>query len=111
MNADGFIRACLKNGETLMILRLTGTRQTAFSVRCLGCVRKGVESVLVGAVQQTADEVKVSDREMRASQWPAPPRQGDQIVYANGSVRTVMANVQADRLDEDTVYTIKTLGG
>jgi hypothetical protein len=111
VNADGFIRACEKNGEMLVIRRLTGTRQTAFSVECLGCVRKGIESALVGNVQQTTDVIQVSDREMRAAQWPAPPRQGDQIVYGNGAVRTIMANVQHDRLDEDTVFTIKTLGG
>lgn len=95
----------------MTIRRLTGTRQVAFSVQCLGTVRRGVTSQLIGNVQQTLDQVQISDREMRASQWPAPPRQGDQIVYSSGAVRTVLANVEIDRLDDDTVYTLKTLGG
>lgn len=111
MNADSFMSLCARNGDTFTIRRLTGTRQVAFSVQCLGNVRRGVESVLVGNVQQTADQIQITDREMRAVQWPAPPRQGDQIVYSNGAVRTVLANVNIDRLDEDTVYTLKTLGG
>lgn len=110
MNADSFIGLCTRNGDTVVIRRLTGTRQTAFSVECLGNIRRGVETQLIGGVQQTHDVIQVSDREMRACQWPSPPRQGDQIVYGSGATRTILAGVQIDRLDEDTVYTIKTLG-
>jgi hypothetical protein len=111
VNADGFLRACEKNGEVVTIKRLTGTRQVAFSVQCLGAVARGAVSDLVGNTVQTADQVKVSDREMNAVQWPKPPRHGDQVVYADGSTRTVLGPAQPDRCDEDTVYTLKTLGG
>ena len=111
MNGDGFVRACQKNGQMVIIKRLTGTRQVAFSVECLSRVDTGVESPLIGNVQQTADQVMVTDREMIAVKWPKPPRQGDQIVYADGSTRTVQGRAKVERLDEDTVYILTTLGG
>lgn len=111
MNADGYLRAFEKNGQMVTIKRLTGTRQIAFSVQCLGRVDVGIVSELVGNVQQTADEVRVTDREMNAIQWPKPPRHGDQIVYADGTSRVVLGRAKVELLDEDTVYILTTLGG
>ena len=56
-------------------------------------------SELVGNVQQTADEVRVTDREMNAIQWPKPPRHGDQIVYADRTSRVVLGRAKVELLD------------
>ncbi|HTI78894.1 MAG TPA: hypothetical protein VL614_00435 [Acetobacteraceae bacterium] len=111
MNADGVIRALTTQGEIVTVKRLTGTRQVAFSVDCLAFVEIGVESVLVGSVQQTADKITLTDREMNEKQWPKPPRQGDQIVFSDGTTRTMQGRADVRRVAEDLVYFIKTLGG
>jgi hypothetical protein len=111
VNADGVIRALTTQGETVTVKRLTGTRQVAFSVDCLAFVEIGAESVLVGAVQQTADKIILTDREMNAVKWPKPPRQGDMIVFSDGTTRTIQGRAMVYRVAEDLVYFVKTLGG
>jgi len=111
MNADGVMRALTTQGQTVTVRRMTGTRQVAFSVDCLAFVDVGVESVLVGSVQQTADKIMLTDREMNVVKWPKPPRQGDQIVYGDGTTRTIQGRAMVYRVSEDLVYVVKTLGG
>ena len=111
MNADGVIRALETQGEMITIKRLTGTRQVPFSVSCLAFVEVGAASVLIGSVQQTADKIMLTDREMNETQWPQPPRHGDQVVYADGSTRIVQGRAMVYRVAEDRVYMLNTLGG
>jgi hypothetical protein len=109
---DDFLRAGASQSDMVTIKRLTGTRQgAALSVICQAIVQTGPEAVLIGSVQQTHDLLMVTDREMNAMQWPRPPRQGDQIVYSDGSTRTIQGRADERRLADGSVYIIKTLGG
>ena len=112
MNADAFYRAVNHYGERVTIRRLTGTQRIAFGVECQASVRIGAAQVLVGGVFQMADEVRVGDREMRAAQWPQPPRHGDQVQLADGHYLTIHGECQVWGLDNgDKVYSIRCLGG
>jgi hypothetical protein len=111
MNADGVMRALETQGELIIVQRLTGTKQVAFSVECKAMVFTGAEMVVIGSVSQNADRVMITDREMNAKQWPQPPRHGDRVIRANGSTFVVQGDADIRRVAEDRVYFLKTLGG
>jgi hypothetical protein len=110
-SVDDFLRIIEPQAEIVTVQRFTGTRRVTFSVQCSAVVDTGAASVLVGSVQQNADLVRLTDREMDAVKWPKPPRHGDQIVYADGSTRTVEGRAESHRLADGMVYFLKTLGG
>lgn len=111
MNADAVIRALETQGQIVTLKRLTGQKQVAFSVDCLAFVAVGEAELLVGNTQQTGDQIMLTDREMNAKKWPKPPRHGDQVVSADGATRTVQGRAMVYRLDDDIVYSLRTLGG
>ena len=111
MNADAVVRALQQLGEDMTFRRLTGTQRVAFDVVVRAHVVMGGVNILVGGVLQTGDLIRLTNREMKAAQWPAPPRHGDQIVFADGRVSAVQGRVQIYHLEEDDVYNVHTLGG
>lgn len=111
MNADAFYRATERVGQMITIRRLTGTQRIPYGVECQASVRIGAGQVLVSGVLQMADEVRVGDREMRAAQWPAPPRHGDQVQLADGHLTTVFGEAQMYRLESDRIYVLRCIGG
>jgi hypothetical protein len=111
MNADAFYRAVDRVGQTIKISRLSGTARIPFTVTCQANVNIGGAQLLVAGILQMADEVRCGAREMDAMQWPKPPRNGDRIEFPDGHVSTVQGHAQAYRLESDTVYVIRCLGG
>lgn len=112
MNAEGVVLAIAHYGEPITIKRMTGIQRVSFAVEVQAHVTIGGGQLLVAGVLQIADVIRMTDREMKASQWPAPPRHGDQIVFRDGRVSTIQGRVQDWHLDDgDEVYLAHILGG
>jgi hypothetical protein len=111
MNADAFYRAVYRVGQPLKISRLSGTQRIPFTVTCQANVNIGGAQLLVAGVFQTADEIRCGDREMKAMQWPLPPRGGDRVEFQDGHVSTIQGHAMTYRLETEIVYVFRCLGG
>lgn len=115
MNADGIVRMMTDHGGQRITLRRwtgTGAGRTSYDVPgILSVVFVGGASVLTDEVQQTADRVLMTMRELDAARQD-PPSHGDQIVYADGRVMTVQGVPDIRTLDGgDRVIRFHTVGG
>ena len=112
MNLDLMERMLADHGRTVTLRRLTGTARIPFDVTVRAAVWTGSDTVLVGAVQQTADKILLTSREIDAARWPFPPRHGDQVIYEDGRVTTVQGTVQIFPFNEgDRAIVMRSLGG
>lgn len=113
MNADFVLSWYERQGEVVTLRRQTGRgkQRVPFDVKCIAHVKYGTARVLVGDIQQTGDEIKLTDREMNANRWPKPPRHGDVVIYADGTQTAIQGRAKITRLEDDIVYTITALGG
>jgi hypothetical protein len=111
MNADACYRAFYRVGQPIKISRLSGTARIPFTVTCQANVHIGGAQLLIAGILQMADEIRCGDREMKAMQWPKPPRNGDRIEFQDGHVSAVQGHAMAYNLDGEEVYVIKCLGG
>ncbi len=120
MNFKTVRYAMAKNGDFVTFRRVAGTKRVPFDVRCLGAIRQSVSPQsrssrmeLVGEIQQGFDLITVTNAEMVAARWPAPPRHGDQVLFDNGTVLTVQGRVQISqdpRGEGDAVYQCAVVG-
>ena len=70
-------------GEMATLVRLpgrTGTR-AELAIKCVPSYETPVAPT--GGVVQAHNTIRVSNRELAASNWPAPIRRGDQIILGN----------------------------
>lgn len=112
MNIDGILRIIAGYGDTITLRRLTGVQRVPYDVVCAAAVITGADSVVVNGVQQTADRIILTSREIDQSQWRGEPRHGDQIVYADGRVTTVQGRADVRPMPNgDRVFILHTLGG
>ena len=111
MRLDFMTQSLAKYGRDVTLRRMTGTARVAFDVKVRAAVWTGSDTVLVGTVQQTADKVLLTSREIDAARWPGPPRHGDQVIYEDGRVTTVQGTVQVFPFTNDTALVLRTLGG
>jgi hypothetical protein len=75
-----------RRGETLTLRRELPV-QTDVTVK--GRVVGYAPQQLVGEIQQGDRVVIVGNAEIAAAAWPGPPKSGDRLVFANGSVFTL----------------------
>lgn len=110
MNVLGFRRMLAKNGDTITLRRITnGVRSDVPNVLC--SVKVGAAEIIVGDVQQTADEILLSSVEATAAGW-GEPRHGDRVVYSDGRETLVQGRTDVDDLgDGNYIWTIRCVGG
>jgi hypothetical protein len=111
MRIGAVVRALEINGEWITLRRLSGTSpRLATDVLCRAKVSIGGASFLIGSTQQNADRVLMTSREIEAASWPAPPRHGDQVVYADGTTAVVQGRADLTDLEDGSVYTLAVMG-
>lgn len=106
-------RALATVGELVTLRRIQGTGPSRrnVDVQCCAIVNVGGATLLVGNVQQSADSILITDAEITAAGWPAPPRHGDQILYADGQTIVVVQNrAKTAPLDDGIAYTLTAIG-
>jgi hypothetical protein len=98
-------------GGPITLRRVTGTARIPFDVTVQAFVGSGGGAQpLIGAVQIAGDKVTMTNREILAAKWPAPPRHGDILIYQDGTTVVVQGRAAAYTLAEDTVYVLQVLG-
>jgi hypothetical protein len=108
VNADGFLR--LVSGQMGPVQTITLRRRNAPDVIVPAAVQIGGTSVVVGDVQQTADKIMCTDREIKAA-WADDPKHGDQVIYSNGRTTMVQGRAEPVQFDADRVFVLRCLGG
>jgi hypothetical protein len=107
------LQAYQEPGQTVTVRRITGTGPSRRNtdVRCLALVAVGGAMPLVGGVQQSGDQIILTNSEMTAAGWPQPPRHGDQIIYADGQTIVVVQGRAVVRVLEDGLaYILSAIG-
>lgn len=112
MNVDIVNRNLDRYGSDVTFRRYTGTQRTPFLVKCRVQILTGTANLLVGAVEQTADEILMTNRELDAAGVRGVPRQGDEIVYADGRSTRVQGRAKVTPLDDGAeLWVFNTVGG
>jgi len=76
-----------REGSPAVLTRLTGTGDIHFDVNLAAVSRGYAPNEIVGEIIQGDREVRISNREILARQWPGPPKTGDQIALSGKSYR------------------------
>lgn len=109
MNAEGFIN--IVSGSMGPTQTVTLRRAGASDVSAPAAVIIGGATEVIGDIQQTADRVMLSDRELKAAGWADAPHHGDQVVYADGRTTIVQGRAEVFNMQTDRVFVLRCLGG
>jgi hypothetical protein len=69
-----------KHGETCILRRLTGTELTSTDVTIKAKFKSDGLVEMEGSAEQQSGEARFGNLEILAAGWPAPVKQGDQLV-------------------------------
>lgn len=97
-------RLIAKQGRTMMLRRLASGDVVIKAV-----MRSFTPREIAGDIAQGDREVKLSNKEIRAMNWPGPPAPGDQVLV-DGLTLTV-ENVDSGFLGEDVAIHTLTVRG
>lgn len=109
MNAEGFIR--IITGPTGPVQAITMRRAGSPDVPCPAAVMIGADNVVIGEMQQTADRIMLTDRQLNLAGWTDVPHHGDQVIYADGRVTVVQGRAQVFMMESDRVFILHCMGG
>jgi len=109
MNASGLVR--ILSGQMGPVQAITMRRTGSPDVPCPAAVLVGGASDVVGELQQSADRVMLTDRELNAAGWTSPPHHGDRVVYSDGRTTIVQGRAEVFMMESDRVFVLRCLGG
>lgn len=78
-------------GEPIRLRRLTSVQNVFFDLDTFGKLSGYAPEMIAGAIQEGDRELRVGDVDIRARQWPGPPRKGDLAFRADGKPLSVDA--------------------
>jgi hypothetical protein len=111
MDASGFIRIVSNGMGPVQNITLYRPGMAGPGVTLPASVQVNAVTEVIGDVQQTADRLMFSNRELKAAGWGGEPKHGDTVVYANGRTTVVQGRAEVHQFEQDLVYAIKCLGG
>lgn len=89
MTPGAVARMIAREGQGLVLKRLTAAPAVTVDVALRGVIRMAQNEELAGGNPQVRREVRVAHQDVSASDWPAPPRKGDRIADDNGRTYVV----------------------
>jgi hypothetical protein len=102
MDADALYRFLSAQGKQVLLRRMTGAGAGYVEVQCFGRVRQAqpganYQTEQSGGIAQIERTLIISNKEIKAQFWPAPPRQGDVVVMLDdGWTGVVLACVTSE---------------
>jgi hypothetical protein len=111
MSVESVAASIARKGQTIILRRVTGAgHQATFDVECKAMVRNYQPHELAGGIVQGDREVRVSNKEISARQWPGPPLSKRDRAVIDGREVSVEA-VNTLRLGEEIAMHILQVRG
>lgn len=109
--ADMIAEDIHREGSPAILRRSTGTGDVHFDVDIYAFHNAAADVPLVGETSQTNMQVRISNREILAAQWPGPPRDADEIFLAGRTLPCRIVGVETLRVGGEVVqHVLQVLG-